>query len=89
MIEIGTIVELSNNKKYVITASSMENFKNYYLALEVDYNTKEPTEDYMFFEDAGDSLIPITASSDIEYLRTIFIDNFIEENINMKEEETV
>ena len=26
MIEIGSIVELSNNKKYMITASSVENF---------------------------------------------------------------
>lgn len=86
MIEIGTIVELSNKKKYIITSSTIENFKTYYLALEVDYNTKEPKEESMFFEDAEDSLIPIKSERDIEYLKTIFVDKFIEENVKNSEE---
>jgi len=50
MIESGLIVELSNNKKYIITDSTLENGKVYYLALEVDYNTESPTDESIFFE---------------------------------------
>lgn len=89
MIENGSIVELSNNKKYIITASSVENFKTYYLALEVDYITKEPKDSSMFFEDAGDSLIPVTNESDIEYLKAVFVDHFIEESLKEESKETV
>ena len=81
MIEIGSMIELSNNKKYIITASSNENFKTYYLALEVDNVTGEPKEESMFFEANRDTLIPITVEQDVEYLRTIFVNKFIEENI--------
>ena len=61
MIEIGTIVELENKKKYIISNSSVENQKTYYLAIEVDYNTNNLKEETMFFQDAGDSLIPIVS----------------------------
>ena len=50
MIEIGSIVELSNNKKYIMTDSSIENGSVYYLALEVDYQTEMPKEDSIFFK---------------------------------------
>lgn len=82
MIEKGSIVELENGKKYIITDSSIENQKTYYLALEVDYNTEELKDETMFFEDNGDSLIPVISENDILYLKTIFIDKFIEENID-------
>ncbi len=80
MIESGLIVELSNNKKYIITESTIENGKVYYLALEVDYNTEVPTDESLFFEHGTDNtLIPIKKESDIGFLKTIFVNKFLEE----------
>ena len=78
MIENGSIVELSNNKKYILTDSSLENGEIYYLALEVDYNTEIPTDESIFFK-AGENntLIPITNNSDIEFLMAIFVNKFL------------
>ena len=87
MIENESIVELENGKKYMIIDSSIENQKRYYFALEVDYVTEEPKEEFMFFEGNNDSLSPITSESDIIYLKTIFIDKFIDENIDEINEE--
>ena len=78
MIESGLIVELSNNKKYIITDSSIENGKVYYLALEVDYNTEVPTDESIFFEHGeNNTLIPIKNESDIDFLKTIFVNKFL------------
>ena len=78
MIESGLIVELSNNKKYIITDSTTENGKVYYLALEVDYNTESPTDESIFFEHEKDNtLIPIRDEGDIEFLKTIFVNKFL------------
>ena len=78
MIESGLIVELSNNKKYIITDSTIENGKVYYLALEVDYNTETPTDISIFFEHGNDNtLIPIKEESDIDFLKTIFVNKFL------------
>ena len=80
MIDSGLIVELSNNKKYIITDSSVENGKVYYLALEVDYNTEVPTDESIFFEHGEDNtLIPIRNESDIDFLKTIFVNKFLNE----------
>ena len=69
MIEIGSIVELSNNKKYIMTDSSIENGSVYYLALEVDYQTEMPKEDSIFFKHGeNNTLIPVTN----DYLITNF-----------------
>ena len=89
MIEVGSVVELENLKKYMITASSIENSKVYYLALEVDYDTLEPKEESLFFEETEEGLLPITSERDIYFLRTIFVDNFIKETLNEIEEENV
>lgn len=78
MLEIGSVVELENKKKYIITASSVENSKTYYLAIEVDYETEDLKDETMFFEENEEGLIPITNESDIIYLKTIFIDKFFE-----------
>ena len=85
MIETGMILELSNNKKYIITDSSIENGKIYYLTLELDYNTEVPTDNSIFFEQGEDNtLVPVKNENDIEFLKTIFVskflDNIIEEN---------
>lgn len=79
MIENGSIVELSNNKKYIMTDSSLENGSIYYLALEVDYQTEMPKEDSMFFKHGeNNTLIPITNDSDVEFLKTIFVNKFLD-----------
>lgn len=78
MIESGLIVELSNNKKYIITDSTIENGKVYYLALEVEYDTEIPKDESIFFEHGTDNtLIPIKEESDIEFLKTIFVNKFL------------
>ena len=82
MMEKGLIVELSNNKKYLITDSTYEDGKMYYLTLEVDYNTEVPTENSMFFALGEDeTLMPITNEEDIEFLQTIFVTKFLDEVI--------
>lgn len=79
MIENGSIVELSNNKKYIMTDSSLENGSIYYLALEVDYQTEMPKEDSMFFKHGeNNTLIPITNDSDVEFLKIIFVNKFLD-----------
>lgn len=79
MIENGSIVELSNNKKYIITDSSIENGSIYYLALEVDYQTEMPKEDSMFFKQGeNNTLIPVANDSDIEFLKTLFVNKFLD-----------
>lgn len=86
MIENGSIVELSNNKKYILTDSSLENGSIYYLALEVDYDTEMPKEDSMFFKHGdNNTLIPITNEGDIDFLKTVFVNKFL--NNIMKEED--
>lgn len=79
MIESGSIVELSNNKKYIITDSSIENGSIYYLALEVDYQTEMPKEDSIFFKHGeNNTLIPVANDSDIEFLKTLFVNKFLD-----------
>jgi len=87
VIETGSIVELENNKKYIITGSSTENGHIYYLALEVDYNTEVPNENSMFFEHKEDTLIPITDLGDIEFLKTVFVDKFLVDVMSDEENE--
>lgn len=79
MIETGTIVELENKKKYIITESSIEDGRVFYLTLEVDYKTELPKENSMFFEHVNDTLIPVTEDGDIEFLKQIFVDKFLDE----------
>lgn len=82
MIETGMILELSNNKKYIITDSSVENGKIYYMTLEVEYDTEIPTDNSMFFEQGKDNtLIPIKNESDIDFLKTIFVSKFLDDVI--------
>ena len=79
MIENGSIVELSNNKKYILIDSSLENGNIYYMALELDYNTEIPTEESIFFKSGeNNTLIPVTNQSDIEFLMAIFVNKILE-----------
>lgn len=80
MIENGSIVELSNNKKYILTDSVMENNRIYYLALEVDYLTEIPNENSIFFELKDNNVLnPINDISDIDFLKLVFVNKFIED----------
>lgn len=89
MIKIGTIVGLENGKKYIITESSIVDSRTFYLTLEVDKDNN-PKLNSMFFEDLGDHLLPITAEGDITFLKNVFVDKFINENIDViSEDETV
>ena len=86
MIENGSIVELSNNKKYIMTDSSFEDGNMYYLALEVDFETELPKEDSMFFKHGdNNTLIPVTNEGDIDFLKTVFVNKFL--NSIMEEED--
>lgn len=85
MIESGSIVELSNNKKYIMTDSSLEDGNVYYLALEVDFETELPKENSIFFKQgANNTLIPVMEEADIDFLKTVFVNKFL--NSIMEEE---
>lgn len=78
MVESGAIVELSNNKKYIITDSSIENGSVYYLTLEVDNDTEIPTEESVFFKQTeNNTLTPITNENDIDFLKNVFVNKFL------------
>ena len=78
MIESGSILELSNNKKYLITDGSVENGNIYYLTLEVDNDTEIPTENSVFFKQINNNkVIPVTNEDDIEFLKSVFVNKFL------------
>lgn len=83
MIESGSIVQLSNNKKYLITDSTIENNNIYYMTLEVDNESEIPTENSVFFEHKDNTLIPINNENDIDFLKKVFINKFFKEYINV------
>lgn len=83
MIESGSIVELSNNKKYILSDSTLENGNIYYMALELDFDTEMPKEDSMFFRHGeNNTLIPVTNINDVDFLKTIFVNKFINSIMN-------
>lgn len=78
MIESGSILELSNNKKYLITDGSVENGNIYYLTLEVDNDTEIPTENSVFFKQINNNkVIPVTNEGDIDFLKSVFVNKFL------------
>lgn len=79
MIEVGTIVELYNNKKYIITDSIKEYNNIYYLALEVDYDTEIPKENSVFLKHIDNELIQVDDGNIIDYLKQVFVDKFLKE----------
>ena len=79
MIENGSIITLSNNKKYMITDSTVEDGNIFYLTLEVDNITELPTEESVFFKQTtNNTLIPINNINDIDFLKNIFVNKFLE-----------
>ena len=78
MIESGSILELSNNKKYLITDGSVENGNIYYLTLEVDNDTEIPTENSVFFKQINNNkVIPVTNEDDLDFLKSVFVNKFL------------
>ena len=79
--EISKRIVLGNYneiKKYIMTDSTYEDGNVYYLALEVDYETEMPKEDSMFFKQGdNNTLIPVTNEGDMDFLKTIFVNKFL------------
>lgn len=83
MIENGSIIELSNEKKYMITDSSIEDGIVYYLSLVVDKISEIPTEESVFFKQIDQNkLVPITNPDDVDFLKTIFVNKFLQHYMN-------
>lgn len=61
-----------------MTDSSLENGSVYYLALEVDFDTEMPKEESIFFKQGdNNTLIPVTNEGDIDFLKTVFVEKFL------------
>ena len=77
---VDKIVELENNKKYVILDSKEINNINYYYGLRLDKN-EEPTNNYLFFEevlmDNETYLLPIDDLKKRSSLLTAFTINYL------------
>ena len=75
------IVELENNKSYVILDETVLNDTRYYFGLRLNKN-EEPTNNYLFFEESieGDDtfLTPIEEDETKGLLLTAFTVNFLD-----------
>ena len=78
---VDKIVELENNKSYVLLDESILNDSKYYFALRLNEN-EEPTNNYLFFEELKDDdnifLSPILDDELKKILLTSFTINFID-----------
>ena len=78
---VDKIIELDNNKKYVILDEiSLDDIK-YYFGLRLD-DKEEPTNNYLFFEESKDGvdifLTPVVDDSVKNLLLTAFTTNFLD-----------
>ena len=78
---VDNIVELDNDKKYVLLDSKTVEDVNYYFALRLD-EKENPTNNYLFFEevtDDGDTyLLPVEDDKTIGILLTFFTINYLD-----------
>ena len=78
---VDKIVELSNNKSYVILEETVLNDNKYYLGLKLN-KSEEPTNNYLFFEESINNdntyLTPIEDEDVKSVLLTSFTMNFLE-----------
>lgn len=78
---VDKIVELENNKKYVLLDSKKVNETTYYFALRLDEHD-EPTNNYLFFEETKDEdevyLAPVEDEQDRGFLLTMFTINYLD-----------
>lgn len=78
---VDKIVELENNKSYVILDETLLSDNKYYFGLRLNEN-EEPTNNYLFFEEFKDGvntfLIPIEDENMKGLLLTTFTVNFLD-----------
>ena len=78
---VDQIVELDDNKKYVILDEKELNDKKYYFGLRLD-DREEPTNKYLFFEEIKDSgdiyLLPVEEEEMKGLLLTVFTVNYLD-----------
>lgn len=78
---VDKIVELSDNKSYIILEETILNNNKYYLGLRLNKNN-EPTNNYLFFEETINNnniyLTPIEDENIKSVLLTSFTMNFLE-----------
>ncbi len=77
---VDKIVELDNNRSYVVLDKTLLNDKNYYYALRLD-DDNNPTDNYLFFEEEKDEgeyyLNPINDENLRNLLTIAFTINFM------------
>ena len=78
---VDKIVELENNKKYLLLEETELDNKKYYFGLRLD-DKEEPTNNYLFFDESRDNddlfLTPVNDKSIRSMLLTAFTINFLE-----------
>jgi len=78
---LDKIVELENNKSYVLLDETLLNNIKYYFGLRLDEN-EEPTNNYLFFEETKEGndtfLAPVEDEDEKKLLVTAFTVNFLD-----------
>ena len=78
---VDKIVELENNKSYVLLDETVLNNVKFYFGLRLNEN-EEPTDNYLFFEEIKDGteffLLPVENESLKNLLLTSFTVNFLD-----------
>ena len=78
---VDKIVELENNKSYVLLDETILNNMKYYFALRLN-EKEEPTDHYLFFEEYKEndniSLVPVMDDEFRKILLTSFTVNFLD-----------
>ena len=78
---VDKIVELENNKSYVLLDETLLNDTKYYFGLRINEN-EEPTNNYLFFEESKEGndtfLTPIIDEDMKGLLLTVFTVNFLD-----------
>lgn len=72
---VDNIVELENNKKYVLLDNKILDSTNYYFGLRLD-DKEEPTNNYLFFEETKDGEDTYLAPVEEEKLKKLLITAF-------------
>lgn len=72
---VDNIVELENNKKYVLLDNKVLDNTNYYFGLRLD-DKEEPTNNYLFFEETKDGEDTYLAPVEEEKLKKLLITAF-------------
>lgn len=72
---VDKIIELENNKKYVILDEKILDSINYYFGLRLD-NNEEPTNNYLFFEEIKSDGNTFLAPVEDEQMKGILLTSF-------------